>query len=105
MRDELIFDVARIDAAAKLPERKPETSVGYDICACLWMGDVVLKPSVYTRIPTGIAVAVHPDYFLRLTARSSMQHVVLEGVIDPDYRGQVIVEDTHGSQESHPNRR
>ena len=93
MRDELRIEVRKLNATARLPERTYDTDTGYDIRACLWQGwrGITLLPGDHHRIHTGIAIAVPPTHFLRLTARSSTQHYVLEGVIDSDYRGEIIV--------------
>lgn len=87
----MVFQAFKTHEGAFLPERKHDTDVGYDICASLLGESVIIQPGAYRRVHTGIAVAIPVGYFLRLTARSSTQHYVLEGVIDPEYRGEIMV--------------
>ena len=90
------LSVMRIKQSAKLPERQTAGSVGYDISACL-DSDIVLAPGETQKIGSGIAIALEPGYAAFLYARSGLGinfGVVpanCVGVIDSDYRGEVIV--------------
>jgi len=88
--------VIRIKPFAVLPERQTSGSVGYDISACL-DEDIILAPGETQKIGSGIAIALDPGYAAFIYARSGLGinfGVVpanCVGVIDSDYRGEVIV--------------
>jgi len=81
---------------AKLPERKTAGSVGFDIAACL-NEEVIIKPGETRMIGSGLAIALEPGYAAFVYARSGLgiKHGMIPancvGVIDSDYRGEVIV--------------
>jgi len=81
---------------ARPPVRQTAGSVGYDIAACL-DGDAVIAPGETRMIGSGIAIALEPGYAAFLYARSGLgiKHGIVPancvGVIDSDYRGEVIV--------------
>jgi dUTP pyrophosphatase len=81
---------------AKLPERKTGGSVGFDISACL-DEQVVIAPGETCMIGSGMAIALEPGFAAFIYARSGLgikQGVTpanCVGVIDSDYRGEVIV--------------
>jgi len=80
----------------KLPERKTGGSVGFDISACL-DEDIIISPGETRMIGTGFAIALQPGYAAFIYARSGLgikQGIIpanCVGVIDSDYRGEVIV--------------
>jgi len=88
--------VKRIKPTAKLPERKTPGSVGYDISACLDV-DVTIAPGETYKIGSGFAIALKPGYAAFIYARSGLgiNNGIIPancvGVIDSDYRGEVIV--------------
>ena len=88
--------VMRIKKTAVLPVRKTEGSVGYDISACLDT-EVNIAPGETYMIGSGIAIALEPEYAAFLYARSGLginKGIIpanCVGVIDSDYRGEVIV--------------
>ena len=81
---------------ARLPERQTAGSVGYDISACL-DGDVIIEQGETQKIGSGFAIALEPGYAAFIYARSGLgiNHGITPancvGVIDSDYRGEVIV--------------
>ena len=81
---------------ARLPERKTGGSVGFDISACL-DESVVIAPGETRMVGSGIAIALQPGYAAFIYARSGLgiKHGMIPancvGVIDSDYRGEVIV--------------
>ena len=81
---------------AKLPERITGGSVGFDIAACL-SENVVIAPGETKMIGSGLAIALQPGYAAFIYARSGLgiKHGMIPancvGVIDSDYRGEVIV--------------
>ena len=81
---------------AKLPARKTAGSAGFDIAACL-SGDVVIQPGETRMIGSGLAIALDPGYAAFIYARSGLgiKRGVIPancvGVIDSDYRGEIII--------------
>ena len=81
---------------ARIPARKTGGSAGYDVAACLSV-DVVIQPGETRMIGSGFALALEPGYAAFIYARSGLgiKHGMIPancvGVIDSDYRGEVIV--------------
>ena len=81
---------------AKLPARSTEGSVGYDICACI-PEPVTVRPGETRLIGSGVAIALEQGYAAFLYARSGLgvKHGMVPangvGVIDSDYRGEIMV--------------
>jgi len=85
-----------IRSNAKLPVRTTAGSVGFDLAACLSEA-VVIEPGETRLIGSGLAIALEPGYAAFIYARSGLgiRHGIVPancvGVIDSDYRGEVIV--------------
>ncbi len=87
----------RIHPLAKMPTRATQGSAGYDLYACL---DVPLEvaPHERVKVPTGLKIAI-PDasvggfIFARsgLATKFGMGLPNSVGVIDSDYRGEILV--------------
>jgi len=81
---------------AKPPARATKGSVGFDIAACL-EGEVVIQPGETRMVGSGFAIALEQGYAAFIYARSGLgiKHGMIPancvGVIDSDYRGEVIV--------------
>lgn len=81
---------------AKLPSRKTAGSVGFDIAACPDR-EIVIGPGETCMVGSGIAIALEPGYAAFLYARSGLGIIKgiipanCVGVIDSDYRGEIIV--------------
>ena len=81
---------------AKIPIRATSGSVGYDISACI-ENPVVIKPGETYMVGSGFSIALEPGYAAFIYARSGLgiKHGMVPancvGVIDSDYRGEVIV--------------
>ena len=90
------LQIMRLRPNAVLPERKTGGSIGYDISACL-DEDVEIMPGETHKVGSGIVIALEPGYAAFIYARSGLgiKHGVIPancvGVIDSDYRGEVIV--------------
>ena len=88
--------VKLIKPNAKLPERQTDGSVGYDISACL-DNEVTVVQGETKKIGSGFAIALEPGYAAFIYARSGLGinfgivPANCVGVIDSDYRGEVIV--------------
>lgn len=85
---------------AVVPTRGSTLAAGYDLYCS---EDVVLMPGL-NRVRTGVAIAVPEGTYGRIADRSSMAlkslHV-MAGVIDADYRGEVVVIIFNHSNTSH----
>ncbi len=90
--------IKRVRVNAVLPKRMTADSAGCDLCACLERPQVI--PAGQTvKIPTGFAAELECDggYVLLIYARSSLaaNHGIAPancvGVVDLDYRGEIIV--------------
>lgn len=88
----MILAAKRLRPDAILPTRATAESVGYDLYA---VERVTLYARDYVKVETGIAVATPPGTYGRIAARSGLaaRHGldVLAGVVDPDYRGGLVV--------------
>jgi len=88
--------VKQLKPTARLPERQTSGSVGYDISACL-DNEVTIAQGETHKIGSGFAIALEPGYAAFIYARSGLgiKHGITPancvGVIDSDYRGEVIV--------------
>ena len=89
---------------AKLPTYGSAEAAGADLYACL-EGDVTIQPGQTAFIPTGFAMAVPRGCAGLIYARSGMAckrdlaPANKVGVIDSDYRGEIIVAlHNHGSE-------
>ena len=81
---------------ARLPARETVGSLGYDVAACLDEPAVIL-PGETKMIGSGFVIALEPGYAAFIYARSGLgiKHGIIPancvGVIDSDYRGEVMV--------------
>ena len=82
----------KIHSDAKEPVRLTSDSVGYDIFS---LENVTLTSGAVTKVRTGITFCicpVHFDYYPQIYDKSSVFSkgiVVLKGVVDPGYRGEI----------------
>ena len=90
------INIKKVRAGAVIPAYATESSAGADLYACL-DGPVCLSASATVMIPTGIAMAIPEGYVGLICARSGLatrQGVAPAnkvGVIDSDYRGELMV--------------
>lgn len=101
----------RLHSDAKLPRRWSEESVGYDIHAyCVSEtgrpNTVLLPPRTTRNVSTGLLVEPPPGHFVMVCSRSGLaKHSIVvanaPGIIDPDYRGEIMVLLYNGGHESH----
>lgn len=82
----------KLDKLAKIPFRKSEEAVGFDVCT---LYDAEIKSGQRAIIPTGLAVKIPKGHYIRVAPRSGLAAkkgiAVLAGVIDPDYTGEIKV--------------
>ena len=88
------LQVKKLTSGARIPTRGTEESIGYD----LYAGEKEICDVVFgdvTKVHTGISVNIPRGYYGRIAPRSGLaaKHgiQVLAGVIDADYRGELIV--------------
>lgn len=93
----MYLSIQRLRPAAKLPIRVTKNSAGYDLYACP-DAPVTIVPGKICKIPTGIAVAPsRRDVALCIFPRSglSAKHGITlansVGLVDSDYRGEILV--------------
>lgn len=81
----------KLDEQAILPTRGSDHAAGLDLYACK---ESVIPARGYLPISTGVAVAIPLGYYGRIAPRSGLaaKHGIdtLAGVIDSDYRGELI---------------
>ncbi|MEG0614577.1 MAG: dUTP diphosphatase [Oscillospiraceae bacterium] len=89
--------IKRLKSGAVLPKRATAGSAGYDLCACIDK-DVQIFPDEIKKIPTGIASGLSDENFvILLYARSGLAAnfgltlANCVGVVDSDYRGEIVV--------------
>ncbi|HEX8423271.1 MAG TPA: dUTP diphosphatase [Pyrinomonadaceae bacterium] len=89
MTKELRF--LRLHPAAKLPTRGSGQSAGLDLYS---IEDVTLEAGARAAVRTGLAVAIPENFYGRVAPRSGLAVNygldVLAGVIDSDYRGEIV---------------
>lgn len=89
---EVSLDVLKVHPDATLPTRAHVGDLGYDLYA---LEETILSPGMVTKVRTGIACAFPPGYGALVRDRSSVATkfglVVVAGVIDNGYRGEILV--------------
>jgi len=71
--------------------KKYQTDAGWDVESTI---DIVLKPFVPVKIPTGLILAIPKGCKGAICPRSSTSSkglLVFDGTVDPDYRGEVHI--------------
>ena len=96
--------IKRMDSRAVLPKRATQGSAGYDLCALLDQ-DTLIYPNQPIKIHTGIALSMPDNTMVGLVyPRSGLASKFglipsnCVGVIDSDYRGELMVSITNLSQ-------
>lgn len=81
----------KLTSEAILPSRGTEEAIGLDLHASEF---VLLEPGSRVAVKTGLSVSIPSGFYGRIAPRSGLalkQGVdVLAGVIDPDYRGEIL---------------
>ena len=89
-----MLKVKRLNDAAILPKRATDFSAGFDLFST---ENVIIEPQSTSKIDTGIAIAMNKNQVGLIFARSGLaikqglRPANCVGVIDADYRGNVIV--------------
>lgn len=84
-----------LEKDAILPKYGSDAAIGVDLYTMRNSLEYVLFPGERVMVRTGLAVAIPHGYYGRIAPRSGLAYkngiVVLAGVIDPDYRGEIGV--------------
>ena len=96
MEENMVLKLKKVRPEAQLPQRQTEGAAGYDLCACL-EAPVTLEPGEGFPFSTGFAAEIPQGLVGLVFCRSglgvkygvSLPNCV--GVIDSDYRGELIV--------------
>ena len=93
--------IKKLNENAVIPQRQTPYSAGYDLCACIDSDDkaVTIKAGTTEKIHTGLSAELDgaKDVVLLIYARSSLAAKFgiapanCVGVVDWDYRGELIV--------------
>ena len=92
----MTIEIKKTRPGATLPVYSSELAAGADLYACL-ESEVRILPGETALIPTGIAVAISAGYggfvFARsgLSVKMGLAPANKVGVIDADYRGEILV--------------
>ena len=86
----------KLNPNVKDPLKASDSAAGYDMYACLPCDYVDIPPHCTIKIGTGVVMQIDPSYWGGLFARSGLatkeglRPAKCVGVIDSDYRGEVI---------------
>lgn len=89
--------VKKLKKDAKLPLAGSRQAAGYDLYACTGAQRTLIAPHTSVLIGTGIACAIPEGYFGAVFARSGLaakkglRPANCVGVVDSDYRGEIMV--------------
>ena len=89
--------IKKINNKAITPTRSSTQAAGYDIYACLDKDKIAINPHKSIKINTGLALEIPDGYFGGIFARSglatkeNLRPSNCVGVIDSDYRGEILV--------------
>lgn len=88
----MTLPVSLITPLAIAPTRATPGSAGYDLYA---LEDTDIRYGAFTPVRTGIAAAIPPHHYGQIAPRSGLAIkngvIVGAGVIDSDYRGEILV--------------
>ena len=86
-----VLHFKKLDPQAVLPQRGSALAAGLDVFA---IEDVEIGPKQRATARTGLAVAIPAGFYGRIAPRSGLAAKkgldVLSGVIDSDYRGEIL---------------
>jgi dUTP pyrophosphatase len=95
-----MLKIKLLNSHAKAPTKAHESDSGYDFYAS---EDVVVHPEGVTKVPTGVALQLPPNVWMKIEAKSGLatkQHIgVTAGIIDNEYRGEIIIAMVNYSKE------
>ena len=84
--------VLKVGTNGNLPVQATPTAVGFDVYAA---ANLRLIGHSKIKLPLGIALEIPPEYYIQISERSGLatrENIFIKaGIIDPDYRGEVMV--------------
>lgn len=89
-------NIKKLDVVSKIPTRGSADAAGYDLYAGI-IKENYIAPHSTVKIPTNIAMEIPNGYFGAIYARSGLatkkglRPANCVGIIDSDYRGNIIV--------------
>lgn len=98
--DKIYF--SKVKENAVIPSKERENA-GYDLYACFDEDFMEIKPHETKAVPTGVAWASSPDYYLQIEERSSTGIKGIKksaGVVDSGYRGEILVAITNSTNKT-----
>lgn len=90
------MNIKKLDSVAKIPTRGSSSAAGYDLYG-VNVKEIDIEPHTTVKIGTGLAMEIPEGYFGAIFARSGLatkkglRPANCVGVVDSDYRGEVIV--------------
>lgn len=93
----MVVRIKKVDSRAIIPTRGTQYAAGYDLYACGLNDGQIIKPGETVKIGTGICMEIPDSFFGAVFARSGLatkqglRPANCVGVIDSDYRGEIIV--------------
>ena len=85
------INVKKLNEEAILPHRAHTTDAGADLFACK---TITIKANSSAKVSTGIAIELETGYAGLVWGKSSVESKglkIMAGLIDADYRGEVLV--------------
>ena len=82
------INVAKLVPEAKLPSRKHAADAGLDLFT---LEDVTVNPFDHAIVRTGIAIDIPIGFYGQIMPKSRNNHLVGAGVVDPGYKGEILV--------------
>lgn len=88
--------IKKLNENAVIPKYATENSAGADLYSCV-QNDIIIQPNETVFIPTGVSLEIPTGYagfiYARsgLASRQGLAPANKVGVIDSDYRGEIIV--------------
>lgn len=100
-----VVKILKLKEDSKIPTRGSSQAAGYDLYALLDTESISIMPHETVKIGTGIAIELPELTFLGIFARSGiatkegLRPANCVGVVDSDYRGEIIVSIHNDSNE------
>jgi len=87
-----------LDEGAVMPRKGTNGSAAFDICATR---SAVIYPDTFESVPTGVRLELseHCAIISHRSGHNARQGIKIYGLIDPDYRGEVLVSVHNSSQD------
>jgi len=88
--------VMKLNPNAILPTQGSDAAAGWDVYAAL-SAPIEIPPHNTVKVGTGLAMEINENYWIGIFARSGLatkeglRPANCVGVVDPDYRGEIIV--------------